>query len=95
MPVALSQFNPKTAPSFVGLGTTGGTRSTRLFRAVTGNCGLVILLGGVFQLAIEAKVFSGAFMKALPVCVPHRKTITLRMTHGTQARVPSAIDVKP
>jgi len=36
VPVALSQFKPKTAASLVGLGTTGGTRRDKLFRFVTG-----------------------------------------------------------
>src|SRR5208283_785087 len=94
VPVALNQFNPKTAPSLVGFGTTGGTRSTRLLSGATINCGFVILLGGVLQLAMELKVFSGAFMKVLPVCVPHANTITLRMIHGTQALVTCAL-VKP
>src|ERR1022692_1375610 len=89
VPVALSQLNPKTAGSFVGLTTTGGTRSTSLFRAVTGNCGLVILLGGVGQLAIDVNVFSGEFINVLPVLVPQVKTITLRMSHGSQARTTS------
>src|ERR1019366_391606 len=90
VPVALSQFSPKTAGSLTGLGkTTGGTRSTILFSGVIGNCGLVILLGGVLQLAIEVNVFSGAFMKVLPVFVPQVKTITLRMSHGSQARTTS------
>ena len=65
VPVALTQFRPNTAGSLVGLVTTGGTRSTRLLRPATGNCGLVILLGGVCQVAIDLKVFSGAFMKVL------------------------------
>src|ERR1035438_7510923 len=85
VPVALNQFNPNTAPSLVGLGTTGGKRGTKLLRLVTGNCGLVILLRGVLQWAIETKVRSGAFIRFLPVCVPHAKTITLKTIHGTQA----------
>src|SRR5579863_2071770 len=88
-PVVVVSFKPKTAGSLVGLGTTGGTRSTRLCSAPTGNCGLVILLGGVDQVAIEVKTFSGVFTMVLKVCVPHKKTMTLRMTHGTQARVTS------
>src|SRR5664279_775321 len=89
VPVALSQLSPKTAGSFVGLTTTGGIRSTILFRPLIGNCGLVILLGGVLQLAIEVNVFSGEFMKVLPVFVPQVKTITLRMSQGSQARTTS------
>src|SRR5579862_2957357 len=89
-PVALIQFSPKMAGSFDGLATTGGTRSVRLCRPVTVNCGLVILLGGVCQVAIEVKTFSGEFITFLPVCVPQMNTITLRMTQGTQARVTSA-----
>src|SRR5579871_4229941 len=88
-PVAVIQFNPKTAGSLVGLGTTGGTRCTRLCSAGTGNCGLVILLGGVDQCAVEVKTFSGVFTMVLKVCVPHRKTTRLRITHGTHARVTS------
>ena len=72
--MALSQFSPNTAGSLVFLGTTGGVRSTSLFKPCTGNCGLVILLGGVLQLAIEVKTFSGVFMIFLPVCVPQQKT---------------------
>ena len=87
VPVALNQFRPKTAGSLVGLGTTGWTRSTRLCRIVTGNCGLVIWLGLVDQLAVEGKTFSGVFIHILPVCVPHTKTMTLRTTHGIQACV--------
>src|SRR5580698_6139063 len=75
-PVALTQLRPNTAGSLVGLATTGGTRSARLFSAPTGNCGLVTLLGGVDQVAIEVNTFSGVFMIFLPVCVPHKKTIT-------------------
>ena len=93
-PVALTQFNPKTAGSLAGLGTTGGTRSTILLSPETGNCGLVILLGGVLQLAIEVNTFSGVFIRFLPVCVPHMKTITLRMIHGNQDRATSE-RVKP
>ena len=89
VPVALSQFKPKTAASLVGLATTGGTRIDEFVDALTGNCGLVILLGGVLQLAIEVKTFSGVFMILLPVCVPQQKTMTLRMIHGTQARTTS------
>src|SRR5208283_4021764 len=91
VPVALSQFRPKTAPSFVGLATTGGTRIDSLSMPVTGNCGFVILLGGALQLAIEVNTFSGVFMIFLPVGVPQQKTITLRMIHGTQARTTSPV----
>src|SRR5208282_3059543 len=91
VPVALSQFKPKTAPSFVGLATTGGMRIDSLSNAFTGNCGLVILLGGVLQLAIEVNTFSGEFMIFLPVGVPQQKTTTLRMIHGTQARTTSPV----
>src|ERR1035438_5186892 len=79
VPVAASQPKPKTAPSLVGLATTGGTRIDSLSKPLTGNCGLVILLGGVLQLAIEVKTFSGVFMIRLPVGVPQQKTTMLRM----------------
>ncbi len=84
-PVALTQFSPNTAGSLVGLATTGGTRSARLFRPPTTNCGLVILLGGVCQLAVEVMTFSGVFMNFLPVWEPQTKTMTLRMIQGTHA----------
>ena len=89
VPVALSQFKPKTAASLVGFATTGGTRIDSLLMPATGNCGLVILLGGVLQLAIEVNTFSGVFMMRLPVMVPQQKTMTLRMIQGTQARTTS------
>src|SRR5271165_1917523 len=91
VPVALSQFKRKTAASLVGLATTGGTRIDSLSIPVTGNCGAVILLGGVLQLAIEVKTFSGVSMMRLPVGVPQQKTTTLRMIHGTQARTTSPV----
>src|SRR5208283_2243474 len=91
LPVALSQFKPKTAPSLVGLVTTGGMRIESLSIPLTGNCGLVILLGGVLQLAIEVNTFSGVFIMRLPVGVPQQKTMTLRMIHGTQARTTSPV----
>ena len=88
-PVAESQLKPNTAPSAVGFGTTGGTRCTILLRPFTGNCGLVILLGGVFQVLIEVNTFSGVFMIFLPVNVPQQKTKTLRISHGIHARTTS------
>src|SRR5271167_527342 len=91
VPVAASQPKPKTAGSLVGLATTGGTRIDSLSMPFTGNCGLVILLGGVFQLAIEVNTFSGVFIMRLPVGVPQQKTMTLRMIHGTQARTTSPV----
>src|SRR5271166_3970144 len=90
-PVALSQFKRKTAASLVGLATTGGMRIESLSIPVTGNCGAVILLGGVVQLAIEVKTFSGVSMMRLPVGVPQQNTMTLRMIHGTQARTTSPV----
>ena len=89
VPVALSQLKLKTAASFVFLATTGGVRSTSLFKPCTGNCGAVILLGGVLQLAIEVKTFSGVFMIFLPVTVPQQKTMTLRTSQGSHARTTS------
>ena len=88
-PVAESQFKPKTAASADGLATTGGTRCTIWLRPVTGICGLVIALGGVCQLRVEGKIFSGVFMSLFPVVVPQQKTRTLRMSHGSQARTTS------
>src|SRR5271165_3108030 len=85
-PVVLSQFRRKTAASLVGLATTGGMRRDSLSIPVTGNCGAVILLGGVLQLAIEVNTFSGVSMMRLPVGVPQQKTMALRMIQGTQAR---------
>src|SRR6266702_3912799 len=58
-----------------------------LCRTATLNCGLVISLGLVAQLAVEVNTFSGVFIHSLPVCVPQTKTITLRMTQGIQAWV--------
>src|SRR5271169_5332746 len=91
LPVALSQFKRKTAPSLVGLATTGGMRIDSLSIPVTGNCGAVILLGGVLQLAIEVNTFSGVSMIFFPVGVPQQKTTTLRMIHGTHARTTSPV----
>src|SRR5271165_5437660 len=85
-PVALSQFRRKTAASLVGLATTGGMRRDSLSIPVTGNCGAVILLGGVLQLAIEVNPFSGGSKMGLPGRVPPQKAKALRMIHGTQAR---------
>src|SRR5689334_6240116 len=67
LPVADSQLKPNTAGSGAGLATAGGTRSTSLLTPAIGNCGLVILLGGVFQLAVDVNTFSGVFMIFLPV----------------------------
>src|SRR3974390_1893791 len=75
-PVALTQFSTNTAGSLAFFGTTGGTRSTSLFKPWTGNAGAVILLGGVLHVAIEVNTFSGVFMILLPVTVPQQKTIT-------------------
>ena len=58
-PVALSQFSANTAGSFVGFGTTGGTRCTRLFNPVTGNVGFVIALGSVCHVAMRRENFLG------------------------------------
>src|SRR6516162_4373473 len=91
LPVALNQLRAKTAGSLVFLVTTGGVRSTSLFSPWIGNCGLVILLGGVLQLAIEVNTFSGEFMIFLPVTVPQQKTITLRMSQGNHARATSPL----
>src|ERR1035438_642667 len=88
-PVAESQFKPNTAPSAVGFGTTGGTRCTILLRPFTGNCGLVILLGGVCQVLVEVNTFSGVFMIFFPVNVPQQKTRTLRISQGSHARTTS------
>src|ERR1035438_1037691 len=65
-PVAESQLSPNTAASGVGFTTTGGMRWDSLLRPVTGNCGLVILLGGVDQVLVEVNTFSGVFMIFLP-----------------------------
>src|SRR6516162_3421089 len=89
VPVALSQLKVNTAGSLAFLATTGGTRSTSLCRPCTGNAGAVILLGGVLQVAIEVKTFSGVFMIFLPVTVPQQKTMTLRINQGNQARATS------
>src|SRR5271163_4726740 len=89
VPVALSQLKLNIAGSFVFLATTGGTRSISLFKPCTGNCGAVILLGGVLHVAVEVKTFSGVFMIFLPVTVPQQKTMTLRMSQGSQARTTS------
>src|SRR5437868_8373956 len=59
VPVADTQLNANTAPSFVGFGTTGGTRCTRLLTPVIGIFGDVIALAGVFQLASDVNTFSG------------------------------------
>src|ERR1700690_223965 len=88
-PVAESQLRPNTADSGVGFTTTGGMRWDSLLRPVTGNCGLVILLGGVDQVFIEVKVFSGVFMIPLPVGVPQQKTQMLRINQGSHARTTS------
>src|ERR1019366_10367340 len=66
-PVAETQLRPNTAASGVGFTTTGGMRCDSLLRPVTGNCGLVILLGGVDQVLVEVNTFSGVFMIFLPV----------------------------
>src|ERR1035438_1200609 len=65
-PVAESQLSPNTAASGAGFATTGGMRCDSLLRPVTGNCGLVILLGGVDQVLVEVNTFSGVFMIFLP-----------------------------
>ena len=54
-------------------------------RPVTGNCGLVILLGGVDQVLVDVNTFSGVFMIFLPVNVPQQKTNTLSTSQGIQA----------
>src|ERR1039458_7768929 len=89
-PVAETQLKPNTAASGVGFTTTGGMRCDSLLRPVTGNCGLVILLGGVDQVFMDSKVFSGVFMSALPVGVPQQKTQMLSTNQGSQARATSA-----
>src|SRR5208282_1715314 len=88
-PVAESQLRPNTAPSGVGFATTGGMRWDSRWRPFTGNCGLVILLGGVCQVAVEVNTFSGVFMIFLPVSVPQQKTKTLRISQGSHARATS------
>src|ERR1700740_3282940 len=88
-PVAESQLRPNTARSAVGLATTGGTRCESLSRPFTGICGLVILLGGVCQVAVDLNTFSGVFMIFLPVNVPQQKTKTLRISQGSHARATS------
>ena len=90
-PVAESQLNPNTAASGVGFATTGGIRWDNLFRPVTGICGFVILLGGVDQVFIDAKVFSGVFINALPVGVPQQNTHALSTSHGSHARATSPV----
>src|ERR1700722_9054758 len=82
-PVAEIQFNPNTAGSAAGLGTTGGTRCTSLLSPVTGICGFVILLGGVLHVLNGVKTFSGVFIIFLPVVVPQQKTMMLRTSHGS------------
>src|SRR5271157_3377343 len=68
VPVALSQLRPNLASSGgVSVGTTGGVRCTMLSRPGTGNCGLVILLGGGLHFAIDRNIFCGVFMIVLPV----------------------------
>src|SRR2546423_4054101 len=66
-PVADSQLKPNTAVSGVGVPTTGGTRCTILLTPHTGICGLVILLGGVCHVLIQANTFSGVFIIFLPL----------------------------
>src|SRR5450755_1713671 len=88
-PVAESQLKPNTAASGVGFATTGGIRWDNLFRPLTGNCGLVILLGGVDQVLIEVNTFSGVFMTFLPVNVPQQKTHTMSISQGSHARATS------
>src|SRR5271169_1453351 len=90
VPVAESQLKPNTALSGVGFTTTGGMRWESLLRPVTGNCGLVILLGAVDQALIEVNTFSGVFIIFLPVNVPQQKTNTLSTSQGTHARATSA-----
>src|SRR5208282_4493770 len=90
VPVAESQLKPKTAASGVGFTTTGGMRWDSRLRPVTGNCGLVILLGSVDQARMDVNTFSGVFMIFLPVNVPQQKTNTLSTSHGTHARATSA-----
>src|SRR5947209_5070044 len=89
VPVAETQLNANTAPSFVGLGTTGGTRCTRLLTAAMGILGAVIALAGVFQVAMEVNTFSGVSKTFLPVWAPHMKTMQLRTSQGTHARATS------
>src|SRR5208282_2810684 len=89
-PVADSQLKPNTAASGVGFTTTGGIRWDNRLRPVTGNCGLVILLGGVDQVLMEVNTFSGVFMIFLPVYVPQQKTNTLSTSQGSHARATSA-----
>ena len=89
-PVALIQFRPKTAGSFVGLGTTGGVRSDKIVQCCDGELRIRDFAGRSCQVAIDLNTFSGVFIRVLPVCVPHMNTMTLRMIHGTQARVTSA-----
>src|ERR1700745_2896280 len=88
-PVAESQFNPNTAASSVGLGTTGGTRCTILFRPGTGICGFVIALGATCHLLMNGNTFSGVFMIFFPVYVPQQNTVILRTIHGSHARMTS------
>src|SRR5271170_3173210 len=61
-PVAESQPKPNTAASGVGFATTGGILCDSLFRPVTGNCGLVILLGAGDHVLMDGKTFSGVFI---------------------------------
>src|SRR5271169_4324594 len=88
-PVAESQLKPNTAASGVGFATTGGMRWDNLLRPVTGNCGLVILLGGVDQVLMDVNTFSGVFMIFLPVIEPQQKTQTLSTNQGSHARATS------
>src|ERR1700683_3967077 len=88
-PVAETQLKPNTAASAVGFTTTGGMRWLSLLRPVTGNCGLVILLGGVDQVFMDGNTFSGVFMIFLPVYVPQQKTQMLSTSHGSHARITS------
>src|SRR5581483_11392935 len=89
VPVADTQLNANTAPSLVGLGTTGGTRCTRLLTPAMGIFGDVIALAGVFHVARDVNTFSGVSKMRLPVWVPHRKTMQLRTSQGTHARTTS------
>src|SRR5271165_4671744 len=73
-PVAESQLKPNTAASGVGFATTGGMRCDNLLRPVTGNCGLVTLLGAGDHVLMDGNTFSGVFMIFLPVGVPQQKT---------------------
>src|SRR5437868_5574170 len=69
-PVIDSQLKLKTAPSGVGLATTGGTRWIMLWRPSTGKRKM-------------EKLSSHAFTEGRP----QRKTMTLKMSQGTQARI--------